>query len=149
LIRFYAVSATEPDDVALHAALSPPEGRSMASLTAEELAAAIAVAPAAHPVHDLFLEGDLSRDLDQAAQGDAEATRRLLSRPGNRKVSAEQLAAARQRAGEVGLDGEQLIRDHFDQMPEGVLSWAWSAAENAICPWDFHVRTAAGEVRVE
>ena len=97
-VRFYAVSAANPDDAALHSALNLPDGPSMVSLGAEDLAARIAVAPPAHPVHDLFLEADLVQDLEEAAQGDAQAARRLLARPGNRKVSIAQLAAARRRA---------------------------------------------------
>lgn len=148
-VRFYAVSQADPDDIELYAALLPAEGVSMASLTSEALASAISVAPTDHPVHDLFLEADLTADLDEAAQGDADATRRILARPGNRKVSAEQLAAARQRAQELGLEGELLIRDYFDQMSEEDFSWTWSSAENAICPWDFYVTRAIEDGRVE
>lgn len=148
-VRFYAISAAEPDDAALHAALSSPDGPSMVSFDTEDLAARIAVAPPSHPVHDLFLEADLAQDLEQAAQGDAQAARRLLARPGSRKVSAAQLAAARRRAEEIGSDGEQLIAGHFGRGANGLTAWVWRSAENAICPFDFEIQTAAGAVRVE
>lgn len=148
-VRFYAVSAANPDDAALYAALSPPDGPSMVSLDAEDLAARIAVAPPNHPVHDLFLEADLAQDLEQAAQGDAQAARRLLARPGNRKVSAAQLAAARRRAEDIGSDGEQLIAGHFERGTTELTAWVWRSAENAICPFDFEIETPAGSVRVE
>lgn len=148
-IRFYAVSATDADDAALYSALSAALTGSMSAIGADDLAGLIAAAPQSHPVHDLFLERDLAETLEQAAQGDAEATRDLLGRPGRRRVSAEQLAAARRRAEETGADGELLVRDHLDRGVAGVAGWSWVSAVNAVSPWDFEVTTGSGPVRIE
>ncbi|MBO9706705.1 MAG: DUF3883 domain-containing protein [Caulobacter sp.] len=144
-VSFFAVAASNPDDLALYEALSAVTGSSMSAIEADRLAELIAVAPESHPVHDLFIERTLVDDLEQAAQGDAEATGRLLARPGERRVSAEQLAAARRRAEEIGADGELIVRAYFDQGVPGVETAVWSSSENAISAWDFKI-TAGGDV---
>lgn len=148
-VRLFVLSAAEPADAAVLQALIPPVRPSMVAISAEALAAAVALAPADHPLHSLFLDPGDATDLEQAALGDAAATMRLLRRPGKRRVTAEQLAAARKRAEETGRDGEQLISDHFERGGPGIVSWTWRSAENAICPWDFDLKTPAGNVRVE
>ncbi|AZO68007.1 DUF3883 domain-containing protein [Mesorhizobium sp. M6A.T.Cr.TU.016.01.1.1] len=142
-IWLFVISAADPDDASLLAALSLSAGRSMASISRDTLAAIIAAAPPQHPVHDLFLEPALAADLDQAAQGDAEAIERLLKRPGRRVVSTEQLAEARRRSERTGLEGEQLVCGHLDRNSD-IASWFWRSAENAISPYDFDVITSGG-----
>lgn len=149
LLRLFVLSAAEPDDVAVLETLRPTESQSMVAVTAETLAAAILLAPASHPLHDLFLDPADAADLEEAALGDAAAARRLLSRPGRRRVAAAQLAEARRRAEEIGRDGEQLIADHFERGGKDILSWTWRSAENAISPWDFDLGHTVGEIRVE
>lgn len=148
-VRLFVLSAAEPEDVGVLQALIPAVRPSMVAISADALAAAVALAPSDHPLHSLFLEPGDATDLEQAALGDAAATKRLLRRPGKRRVTAEQLAAARKRAEETGRDGEQLISDHFERSGPDIVSWTWSSAENAISPWDFELETLAGDIRVE
>lgn len=150
-ICMFVIAASNPDDAALHAALAPPPGRSMIAVDHDALARAIAAAPPEHPVHDLFLEPALADDLARAAEGDAEATRRLLSRPGQRRVTSEQLAQARRTAERLGLAGEQLIAGHLGLRSEAgdLVSWVWRSAENAISPCDFELTESDGAIQVE
>ena len=151
-LQLFVISAADQADVALHAALSPLTGRSMARLSRAALARAIASAPASHPVHDLFLEPELAKDLAEAAEGDPEAITRLLRRPGHRLVTTQQLARARQQAERVGSDGEALVNAHLVQrVGEGDLAAAvWVALVNAINPWDFEITDGEGtRTRIE
>lgn len=148
-IRLFVLAAAEADDVAVLEALRPPVRPSMVAIGAEALAAAVALAPPDHPLRSLFLDPSDATDLEEAALGDAAATRRLLRRPGKRRISAEELAAARRRAEETGREGEQLISDHFERGVADVSDWTWRSADNAIHPWDFDLRSSGGEVRIE
>ncbi len=145
-IRLFVLSAVEADDAAVLEALRPPIRPSMVAIGVDALAAAVALAPAQHPLQSLFLNPDDAADLEEAALGDVDATRRLLRSPVKRRISAEELAAARRRAEETGRDGEQLICDHFER---GVSEWAWRSVENVIHPWDFDLKMPGADVRVE
>lgn len=146
LIRLFVLSAAALEDAPLMAALRPSGGPSMVSIDGAALAAAAALAPPDHPIHDLLLDRASAEDLERAAQGDAEAARRLLRRPGRRRVTAEQLAEARRRAEETGQDGELLVRSHLEA---GTEPWVWRSAENAISPWDFERGVAPAATRIE
>lgn len=148
-IRLFVLSAAEVADQAPLAALTPPERPSMVAISPEKLSAAIALTPEDHPLRSLFLDPKDAADLEEAAQGDASATQRLLNRPVRRPVSAEELAAARRRAEETGREGERLIRDHFESGAAGDGDWSWRSAENAIHPWDFELNGSSGETRIE
>jgi hypothetical protein len=148
-IRLFVLSAAEADDVAVLEALRPPVHPSMSTVGAEALSAAVALAPPDHPLRSLFLDPSDATDLEEAALGGAAATRRLLRKPGTRRISVEELAAARRRAEDTGREGEQLISDHFERGVAEVSEWVWRSADNAIHPWDFDLRCADAEVRVE
>ncbi|MBX3483091.1 DUF3883 domain-containing protein [Phenylobacterium sp.] len=148
LIRLFVLSASEAADVAVRNALVSG-GRTMRALSREQLAAAVALAPPDHPLQDLLLSPADAADLEAAAEGDAAATRRLLSKSPRRRITAEQLAAARRRAEETGLDGERLVAAWLGLGQPQVQTWIWVAATNAISPWDFELRTADGDLRVE
>ncbi len=149
LIHLVVLSAADAADAPVLARMSFSPRRTMVALSAEELAEAVADAPPEHPVHHLLLEATAGDDLEAAAQGDAAATARLLSKPAGRKISAEQLAAARRRAAETGYDGERLVRSFLELPSAHILSWRWTASENAISPFDFEIETADGVVLIE
>lgn len=143
LVQLLVLSGAEAADAALLAALRPTGRRTMVTVDRAALAAAAAGAPPDHPIHDLLLDPD---DLEQAALGDALAAAKLLQRPGRRRISAEQLAAARKRAEETGRDGELLVSTW---LARGSEPWAWRSAQNAIHPWDFDLGAGPALRRVE
>lgn len=149
VIRLFVLSAAQAGDVAVKNALSLSGSKTMSAISRDELASAIALAPTDHPLQDLLLDPADVADLEAASEGDAAAAERLLSKSARRRITPEQLAAARRRAEETGFDGERLIRGWFEQGRPDVLGWNWIAAKNAISPWDFELKTARGEVRVE
>lgn len=149
LIHLVVLSAVEAADASILAGLSFSPRRTMIALSVETLTALAADTPQEHPVHQLLLDAAAGDDLEAAAQGDAAATVRLLSRPAGRKITAEQLAAARRRAMETGLDGERLVRSFLEQPSPQIISWRWTASENAISPYDFEVEGADGVALIE
>jgi hypothetical protein len=149
LIHLVVLSGTEPADVSILAGLSFSPRRTMVMLSAEALADLAADTAAEHPIHQLLLDATAGEDLEAAAQGDAAATARLLKRPAGRKITAEQLTAARRRAMETGLDGERLVRSFLEQPSPQIISWRWTASENAISPYDFEVEGADGVALIE
>lgn len=149
VIRLFVLSAAQAGDVAVKNALSLSGSTTMWAIGRYELASAVALAPADHPLQDLLLDPADGADLEAASEGDAAAAERLLSKSARRRITPEQLAAAQRRAEETGLDGERLIRGWFDEGRPGVLGWTWIAAKNAISPWDFELNAVSGDVRVE
>lgn len=149
LIHLLVLSATEAADAPILAGLSFSPRRTMLAISAEELTVLAAGAPPEHAVHQLLLDAIASDDLEAAAQGDADATARLLARPAGRRITAEQLAAARRRAAETGLDGERLVRGFLEQPNPEIISWRWVASENAISPYDFEIEREEGFTLIE
>lgn len=124
--------------------------RAMSALNEQQIAALVAAAPEGHLVREL-LGAETEQDLQDAAFGNAEATRRLRRRSARRQT-AEDLAAARERAQRVGRDGEVLVEAYLRRRVEArrITTFTWEANVNAISPFDFTVIRADGsERRVE
>lgn len=143
------VSAAAPADASIHPALRELAGDSMSAVSPEDLLAAITDAPAGHPVTFLVPSEDELADLEDAAAGDPAAAARLTHRP---NVSREALSAARDRAGDIGYEGECLIARWLGERQRSgeIRSWNWMARQNAASPFDFELVEADGtQVRVE
>jgi hypothetical protein len=143
------VSAAAPADASIHPALRELAGDSMSAVSPEDLLAAITDAPTGHPVTLLVPGEDELADLEEAAAGDPAAAARLTHRP---NVSRAALSAARERAGDIGYEGECLIARWLGERQRSgdVRSWNWMARQNAASPFDFElVETDGTQVRVE
>ncbi len=120
----------------------------MVSVTADSVANAIATSGASpdHPINELILDPSLDAALEDAALGGQKGTIALLRRRAGRSVSAADLARARQNADIVGQAGEGLINALLTQkVADGELTEAdWSSARNAVCPYDFYIKTGTG-----
>jgi len=86
--------------------------------------------------------------IEDAALGGIEGMQRLLSRRTSRRLTRKELELARQRASDVGRQGEEFIDRYFAQdLSRGQIeSYEWVSDDNAISPFDF-VLTSAGERR--
>ncbi len=89
----------------------------------------------AHPIYELML----SADLEDAVFNGEEGVSRLLSRPSGRRMSHIDLEQARERAGDTGMRGEDLVNVEFEkQVANGLLKgFEWVSSYNAISPFDF------------
>lgn len=132
--------------------LVPEAGRlSMASVTREDLAAALGAAPEGHPILAVFGDAEIDAALEDAAYGNEAATRQLRRRAA-RRVSTLELSEARSSAERVGRDGEGLVYIHLKSLlNSGALSEVvWEADDNAAAPFDFQVRAPSGaEVKID
>jgi hypothetical protein len=138
-----------PIDTALHAALWPRlSNQSMVRLTSTDIAEAITTSgtPLEHPINELIFDPALDAALEDAAFGGERGRKALLRRRSGRSASAADLTFARQNADRVGQAGEGLINALLTQrLRDGVLARVeWSSAQNAVCPYDFLIRDAAG-----
>lgn len=137
------------EDSGLHRALFSLLGnRSMVPLTEENIAAALAESgtPLEHPINELIIDPALDSALEDAALGGEKGTKALLRRRSGRTVSAADLASARLKADRIGQDGEGLINALLNQRVAAgeITDFEWSSARNAVCPYDFQVRTTTG-----
>ncbi|GAN77311.1 protein NO VEIN domain-containing protein [Acidisphaera rubrifaciens] len=146
------VSRLSPTDAALHISLEKlfgDGGRSMIAVTPAQIteAADAASVMASHPVYIVAADADMETALEDAALGGLEGTSKLLQNKRNRLISAQDLAAAKARAGAIGMDGEGLIDTLLAaQTIAGKLAnYRWVASENAIAPYDFETLTPSGE----
>lgn len=146
------VSRLSPTDAALHISLERlfgDSGRSMIVVTPAQIteAADAASVEDSHPVYIVAADADMEAALEDAALGGHEGTSKLLRNKRNRFISAQDLAAAKARAGAIGMDGEGLIDTLLAaQMMAGKLAhYRWVASENAISPYDFETFTPSGE----
>jgi Protein NO VEIN, C-terminal len=87
--------------------------------------------------------------IEDAAQGGIQGLARLTK--ASRTISSEQLALARQRAQEVGMQGEQLIDRYFAQelKRERIDSYQWTSKERPLSSFDFHLSSAGNRCKVE
>lgn len=148
-VKLVVVSATAKSDADLYEQLAPLAGSNMRAVSADDLLAALADAPPDHPARQLVWDQAELADLEDAADGDATAAARIAAR---RKVSRDELAQARARAGEIGFEGEALVAHWLSlQEVEGrIRDWRWIADEDAVSPFDFAVTRSDGTpLRVE
>jgi Domain of unknown function (DUF3883) len=135
------LSQNDVADATPYTALNTGLGnRPMSVLTADALAEVVAEAALDHPVREL-LDPELDEALEDAAQGSAEAVRRLRGRGSPRRMTAEALEAAKQAADATGRAGEALLFRWFGaEVAAGRLKSAvWVSDDNAVNPWDFEV----------
>ena len=146
------VSRTDREDMALHAVLSRLLGNnSMSVLTSEQMEGIVAPAPPEHSIREL-IDPDLDEALEEAARGSAEGVRRLRARGLPRRMTAEALRAARQRAEAIGRSGEVLLNEWLASRVKAgqLMSVTWISDVNAVNPWDFEVEEPDGTlVRIE
>lgn len=142
-VTLVLISAAAPSDGLLHSRLAPLAGKSMLALGADTLLEALDGVAADHPAHLLVSTDAELADIEDAAGGDPAATARTVAR---RKVSREDVAAARERASETGAEGETLVAHWLDmQQQAGVLDgWHWASDDNALSPFDFTAKDREG-----
>lgn len=142
--RMVLLAAGSLRDAIVHHALAPLV-TSMAAVTVADLAKALTPVAVAddHPIHHLLVDAAL----EDAALGGAEGTERLFRRRQARRVSRSELAQARQRAGDIGYQGETLVQAHLEQTVDAgeLASFVWVADQNAVAPFDFELTATDGK----
>ena len=118
--RVVFVAQGVPADAALHQGLANFGIGSMAAMDLSRLRLIVhqAGVPEAHPVYELLLDAAV----EDAAQGGAEGTRRLLARQPGRRMTRSELERARQRTDDVGRMGEELIDGYLAVQQAGGAS---------------------------
>ena len=88
----------------------------------------------------------LEKDLEDAALGGVEGTRRLLRRSATRPITRQDLLDARRRADEVGVLGEEFVNGFLDaeKVAGRIAAFVWESALNAIAPYDFSLELPGG-----
>jgi len=125
--------------------------KSMSMITEQELLLISDKSPENHPIREL-LDTEMDEALEDAAQGSADGVKRLLRRRSPRRMSAEALKAAQERAQTIGREGEVLIDELLTGMHDKgeIRQSTWVAEDNAINPWDFELVDNDGTVvRIE
>lgn len=150
--RTVFVAQNLPEDANLHAGLVDAGYESMdaVDLPALTLLVHASGTPESHPVYELLLDSAI----EDAAQGGIEGTRRLISRTTGRRLTRSELERARQRADDVGREGEELLNGYFERERSSgnIEYYTWVSAENAISPYDFVVQPKgkpSGKVEVK
>lgn len=142
------VSARYDPELRSRLAAIPPGGnRSMAPVSRSELytlANSLAL-PLSHPLRHILDDPEVEAILEDAQSGVEPAMRRLRERAG-RKVTKQELEAAREKAGRVGADGEALAHLLLSDMHRDgrVTELVWTSDEDAAASWDFEVIEANG-----
>lgn len=124
-----------------------PRVRPMADISMADLAAV--PTPADHPLRLLLPDPARAADVLAAAEDDEGARRRLdiRARSGTtRPVSAAELAAAKQRAQEIGRAGEALFCAHLESERAAghIAGFTWTADQNATSSFDFEIYETSG-----
>lgn len=139
------ISKASPADSLLHHLLAPlVKGKSMISITAGDIAAAISTAGIVgpHPLKDVIEDPQLEAAVEDAAQNGTKGTATLLAPRVGRNVSKAELARARMMADKIGREGEGLINAHLTALKKAgtVSEFEWRSNVNAIAPFDFQFR---------
>jgi|GEM_PF-417844 len=141
--------AAHADEPVLAALSSLFGSRSMIEVTPAQIGSAIQGAgiPIEHPVHIAVANTELEAALEDAAQGGQAGTDRLLRNSNGRSISSADLAKARTNAERIGREGEGLVNAWLAaEVAAGRLArYTWTAAANAVAPFDFETFSAAGE----
>jgi len=138
-VKVLLVSAADPADSQIHAALSAefPQG-SMRVLSTETLARIVSETNPA-PSHPLRQWADDS--LEDIAAGGSDAIERVNRRSAGRGLSLEELQDAKAAAELTGQRGEAAVNRFLSAGGlSGVESFEWTSSENAIAPYDFLLR---------
>ena len=143
------VSQTDEADAGLYSRLSSMFGnKSMIAATLAQIAAAASAAliPEGHPIFIAAADPEFKSAIEDAAQGGAEGTAKLLTNRGSRRISKAALTNAKIKAEVTGQDGEGLLNGHLAALrASGQLSsYIWTSSENAVAPFDFDITDVAG-----
>lgn len=142
--RMVLLAVNSPRDAAVHQALAPLV-TSMAAVTVADLANALQLVqvPDDHPIHHLLVDAAL----EDAVLGGANGIERLFRRRQARRVSRSELAQARQRAGDIGYQGETFVQAHLEQAVDSgdLAAFLWVADQNAVAPYDFELTANNGQ----
>src|SRR5581483_224886 len=144
--RAVFIARSLAEDAALYKEMDRLIGtRKMLDVTPDQLAKLIGVAqlPDAHPINELTLENALV----DAALGGLWGQQKLRRRRSGSRLSKEQLQRAREKAEDIGQQGEEWVSLYLTRLQdEGSISgFEWSSAENAVSPYDFRVTLNNGE----
>ena len=151
-VRMVLVAGVEPEDAALHSALSGvvSAGHSMTSLTPNRLAQLVEDAGTRidHPINDLV---SLETTIEVATLGVAEETAGYRSPPAPRRTSRDVLQRARSNANRVGELGEQFINSHLTILKANgqIEGFEWVSRENAVSPYDFRTGVGGDEILLD
>src|SRR5690606_19082441 len=85
-------------------------------------------------------------DVADASAGSLAAFRRLRRAGIVRQITPEELERARERAAQIGRDGEALVNAWLERQREKgtIYDFHWASDENAIQPFDFCVELFRG-----
>lgn len=140
------ISQQDEDDKNLYDALNAILRSPMQTVTSGFLRELIAEAdpPAYHPAKRFALDDELIA----AAEGDPEAALHVYRHTG-KQMSSEELSLSRQKADDIGRQGEDLVFRYLDDLRTqgAILDFEWVSSENAIAPYDFQVTGADGSLR--
>jgi hypothetical protein len=145
--RAVFVAKSIAQDATLHNALNAIIGlRKMVVISSAQLAAAINTAgvPDSHPINELTLESALM----DAAQEGLWGQQKLFRRRSGTRLSKEQLQKAREKAADIGRNGEEWVNLHLSRLrvAGNIAGFEWSSSENAVSPYDFRVTLNSGEI---
>jgi uncharacterized protein DUF3883 len=145
--RVVFVAKALAEDAALHGALDALVGtRKMISISSAQLATIITTAgvPDSHPINELTLESALV----DAAQEGLWGQQKLLRRRSGNRLSKEQLQKAREKADDIGRNGEEWVSIHLARLQAGgeIAGFEWTSLKNAVSPYDFRVTLNSGEI---
>lgn len=147
--RIVFVAAAVAEDANLHAGLTDFGVGSMRAIQLPDLSLIVHASgtPEIHPVYELLLDAAI----EDAAQGGIQGTQRLLTRRTGRRLTRTELERARQRASDVGRQGEELMDGYFAIELRGgsIQEVEWISNENAISPFDFWITIDGQRSKVE
>lgn len=140
------ISQRDADDKSLYEELNNILRSPMQTVTSSQLHDIIERAdlPELHPVKRFALDTELIA----AVEGDAEAILQVYRHTG-RQMSSEELNLSKQRADDIGRQGEDLIFRYLDGLrTQGLIhDFEWVSSENAIAPYDFQITEKDGTKR--
>ena len=126
-----------------------PKSRSMVQIDDADLARFATGAADGDPIKLLLPDPDRDQDVELTVLGDASAEDRLRSKTRatrSRTVTADELAAARQRASDIGRAGEAIVNEMLSAAREaGAISdYTWDSDMDALAAYDFTIANADG-----
>ena len=140
------ISQRNEDDKYLYQELDDILKSPMQTVTSSQLHDVIARSglPEYHPAKRFELDAELIA----AVEGDAEAVLHVYRHTG-RQMSSEELNLFKQRADDIGRQGEDLVFRYLNGLrtQEEIQDFEWISSENAIAPYDFQIIERDGTKR--
>lgn len=141
----YLVAAGNTEDSDLHAALQMwLGGKAMKSILVDELINMVAQTEP-HESHPIW-RVSTDEDIEEAARGDVESSRRLWRRRSVAPVSRAQLRRGLDRADAIGERGEEFVNSYLEELLGNgeISSFSWESRNNAVAPCDFIFEDLSG-----